>query len=189
MVERIKEVVATGQKVLTFCHSPKAVQRFAAELEKASIPTVVLHGEISQKQRTHDLRAEFRFGDTPALLATHGVARTGLNIPEASWVIFYDRDWSSTVERQAKARVLRPQQKNPVTVEYFMLPGSVDTYQAQMVEFKGEAADSGLDWATPTHSPSDFLHLDTVLGRFVDDIAKQLGVTRHEVRDYLRKAA
>ena len=44
-------------------------------------------------------------GEVPVLVATKGVARTGLNIPEASRVIFFDRAWTSSTEDQAACRV------------------------------------------------------------------------------------
>jgi Helicase conserved C-terminal domain/SNF2-related domain len=189
VIQRIQERIAENDKVLVFCHSPKAVKRLHQLLSQQDIESVVMHGEISQGRRTRDLQGEFRLGDVPVLLATKGVARTGLNIPEANAVLFYDRDWASFVERQAKARVLRPQQKKPVTVEYFHLPGSVDVYQAQLVSYKSDAADSGLDWATPTQDPQSFLHLDTVLGRFVEDLGESFRVGRHNVKEIISPLA
>ena len=77
--------------------------------------------------------------------------------------------------------------KKVVAIDYIHLPGSIDDYQAQMVAFKGDAADSGLDWATPQKSNAEFAHLDTILGRFVEDIAALRGMTGTQLRDQLAR--
>jgi hypothetical protein len=65
------------------------------------------------------------------------------------------------------------------------LRGSIDDYQEQMVSHKGDAIRAGLDWCTPELDDVEFLHLDTLLGRFVGDLAGLMGCRTHEVRDRL----
>jgi hypothetical protein len=181
--------VADGHKVILFVRSPASAELFARQLRHRGIECAVMHGGVSQKERTRALRDDFRLGQVPVLVATLGVTQTGLNIPEADRVIFYGRDWSSKTERQAKARVLRPQQKRPVHVQLLHLPGSLDVYMAQMVAFKGNAADAGLDWATPEFDEEEFIHLDSLLGRFCEKLAGLLGCKPHELRERLGMAA
>jgi hypothetical protein len=73
-----------------------------------------------------------------------------------------------------------------VCVEKVHLEGSIHEYQAQMVNWKQTTADAGLDWGTPLPDGVEFLHLDTVLERFVDDLAKLRGQTRQQFRDLLK---
>lgn len=121
------------------------------------------------------------------LLATLGTTQKGLNLWQASEVILLSRSWSSTTEEQAIHRVLRPQQKNPVRVRYVHLAGGIDIYKDQLVEFKRDTAAAGLDWATPETEDADFLHLTTVIGRFVDDMARLHNVASHDVRKLLER--
>jgi hypothetical protein len=188
-VERITELVAAGHKIIVYAKRPALLELLAAEVGKKGIESVIVHGGRSIEERTAELRGRFRHGSVPVLFASLGCVRTGLNIPEADRVLFASRDWSATTEKQALARVLRPQQKGAVVAEYIHLPGSIDDYQGQMVEFKQDAADSGMDWATPQKEEEEFVHLDTILGRFVDDLAKLRGLKGHELRDYLSKHA
>lgn len=184
-VELCSRFASEGRKTIVFCHSPDAATALARLLEGASVESVVLHGKIAQADRTEALFNRFRMGSAPVLIATKGVARTGLNIPEASRVVFLDRAWTSSIEDQAMARVLRPQQKEAVEVHFLHLSGSLDDYQAQMVAHKREAAAVGLDWVTPSLASQDFLHMDTILGRF----AESVGVTAGSLRRGLAFAA
>lgn len=174
LLELCREFTKQGKKTIIFTERPHAAETIRDLLGAAGITAVVLHGEVQQKVRTRLLREEFRFGDAPVLIATKGVCKTGLNIPEASRVIFYDRDWSASVEDQALCRVLRPQQKDKVLCYYLHVRGSLDEYQGQMVEHKRDCSNAGLDWATPEFDQTEFLHMDTILSRFVDDIGMKM---------------
>jgi hypothetical protein len=187
-IERCVRHAADGHKTILFVRSPASAELFARELRARGIECAVLHGGISQPERTRALRDDFRLGEAPVLVATLGTSETGLNIPEADRIVFYVRDWTAKTERQAKARVLRPQQKRPVHVEYLCLPGSLDIYMAQMVAFKGNAADAGLDWASPEFDDEEFIHLDSILGRYCEAVAALLGCKAGELRERLAAA-
>ncbi len=184
-IERIVALVGEGHKVVFYAKSPAVLERLATELTERGIDSVVLHGGKSIESRTAELNARFRFGPVPVLLASLGCTQTGLNLYQGTRAIFYGRDWSAKTERQARARLLRPQQKERVEVEYLQLEGSIDDYAGQLVDMKADAADSGLDWATPEKADAEFVHLDTMLGRFVENLAKLRGVARQAVRDVL----
>ncbi|MBL4901015.1 MAG: hypothetical protein JKX76_15515 [Colwellia sp.] len=55
-------------------------------------------------------------------------------------------------------------------VEYLHLAGSLDLCCAQMVQWKLKAADAGLDFGDQVSDEEEFLHLDTILHRFCDDV-------------------
>jgi hypothetical protein len=182
LLQTVGGYAAEGHKTLVFVRSPNSVDLIVAELQKRGLEAVGMHGGISQKERTRALRDDFRLGRAQVLVATYGVAMTGLNIPEASRVVMYARDWANKTERQAMARVLRPQQKKAVHVAYIHIPGSIDDYMAQMSDMKGDAADAGLDWATPQFDDQEFVHLDTILGRFVEGLAELRGTSRDALK-------
>ena len=123
------------------------------------------------------------------MLATTGVAQAGMDLPEASRVVYYDRDWASKVEDQALARALRPQTAHDVVAEWIHLEGSIDEYMAQMVDFKRDCFKAGVDWCTPELADSEFLHMDTIVGRFVEGLAEMQGLKSFELRDKLKLLA
>lgn len=185
-VERLESLTGEGHKSVLFAQNPGLLDILENELLARGIECVVFHGNIPIKQRTGNLNARFRYGPAPVLLATYGVAKRGLNLYQADRVLLYDRDWSAKTEDQSIRRLCRPQQTQDVVAERLHLPGSIDIYQGQMVAFKRDAANSGLDWASPEMDDVDFLHIDTLLGRFCEDLAKLHQVPQHELRKMMK---
>lgn len=189
-VGRLAELAAGGHKTIAYAHSPETVEMLAADLRALhGIESVVLHGGITAAKRHAMLNDRFKRGPVGTLLATIASTSAGLNIPQADKVLFYDRDWTASAEAQALARVLRPETNHPVTAEFLHVKGSADEYQAQMVAFKKEAAAVGVDWAVPEMDDVAFEHIDTILGRFVADLAAMRGTKGHLLRQELRKRA
>ncbi len=175
-LDRLTALTREGHKTILFAHSPGVLEFFHTHLARRDIDSVRFHGGIPIAQRVADLDRCFRYGDVPVLLASTGACQTGYNLHQADRVLVYDRDWTPKTEQQACARVLRPQQQRDVEIEFLHLEGSIDSYQAQMVEHKAGAVRAGLDEGDDTCDASDFLHLDTILGRFVADIEARLGL-------------
>jgi hypothetical protein len=188
VLDRLAQNTAEGHKTILFLDSPGGAELIARHLEARGVGAVVLHGGIPVPERTRLLDSRFRFGGCPNLIATLGTTQTGLNIPQASRAIFLNRSWTAKAEDQALGRLLRPQQKCRVQCEFVHVEGSLDVYQAQMVGHKGDTARAGLDWATPEMDGVEFLHMDTLLGRFAEDLAKLRGCGRHELRKRLAAA-
>jgi SNF2 family DNA or RNA helicase len=186
-VDTLERLTNEGHKTIFYAHNPGLVELISRELNKRGIDNMTLHGDKPIGARTKELNSRFRFGDCPNLLATLGCVQAGLNLWQADRGLFYDRDWMAKTEMQALRRMLRPQQKRDVLAYYLELPGSIDSYQDQMVSFKKTTAVSGLDWGTPDNDDVEFLHLDTILGRFCTDIAAMRGVERHKLREYLEQ--
>lgn len=189
-VTRLAELAEEGKKVIFYADSPGLLNLVNDRLRQDhDIDGVLFHGERNIKERTRDLDERFRFGPAPILMASLGVTQAGLNIHQAEVSLFYNRSWSAKTEAQALARLLRPQQKKDVVAEFLHLPGSVDLYQAQMVEMKQDASDAGLDWATPTTDDMEFLHIDTIIGRFASDYAQGIGIHMFDLRKHLAGGA
>ena len=185
-IDEIERLTAAGKKTVLYAENPGQVELLYRHLAERGVEAVRFHGQIPVKQRTQELNRRFRFGDCPNLLATLGVTQKGLNLWQAEEEILLSRSWSATVEEQAIARLLRPQQKKHVRVRYVQLPGGIDSYKEQLVNFKKDSARAGLDWGTPETEDVDFLHLDTVLNRFAEDVAKLHNIKRWDLSRYLQ---
>lgn len=190
VLNRVAELTKAGHRWILYMKNPEQVEMFAKLLrDQHGIDCVQLHGGISIEARTRDLNSRFKKGDVPGIVATKAVAQAGLNLPMADRVLFYDRSWRHKDESQAMRRVLRTQQKRHVVVEYFHLAGGIDEYQDQMVAFKKDVAEAGLDWAEPEMDDVEFLHLDHIMERFVEDLAERFGKDSRDFRRQLMEAA
>ncbi|GAB1405318.1 DEAD/DEAH box helicase [Lentimicrobium sp.] len=75
-------------KVLVFVRTKVRAGRVQAALKRAGIHSMVMHGDVEQKERAHTLD-RFRNGDFKVLVATDVSAR-GIDIPNVEYVINYD---------------------------------------------------------------------------------------------------
>lgn len=190
VVGRLGQLAAEGRKTICYAHSPDTVELLARELRRQhGLDAVVLHGGLTAAVRHKLLNDRFKHGSVETMLATVGVTQAGLNVPQGDRVVFYDRDWAARAEKQCLARVLRPETMHEVTAEFVHIRGSADEYQAQAVAFKSDCYSAGLDWATPELDGADFVHIDTMLGRFVEDLANLRGMKPWDLREQLRRAA
>jgi hypothetical protein len=180
-IERVKHWIAGGRKVILYAESPEVLKRLHHELAGQGIDSVLFTGQQDIQKRAKALNDEFRYGSAPVLLSSW-VGQRGLNLEQAGAVIFYERSWSATVEEQAIYRTQRPRQTLKVVVEYLHLAGSIDVYCAQLVEWKQKAADAGLDFGDQCGEEEEFLHLDTLLHRFCDEV---LNMSVHEAKELL----
>lgn len=187
VVNRTVELAA-DRKLVVYAKSPALLELLSRELATCGVQSVLYHGEIGKKQRRRDLQ-RFRHEEVNVLLASFGVTRAGLDLYQAEHAIFASRLWSQTQEDQAVYRLLRPQQTRQVRVEKPHLRGGIDLYMDQLVSWKASAANAGLDWAAPMGEDVEFLHLDQVLGQFVEGLARMHDMKSYEFREWLKEAA
>jgi len=178
-IERLRQLDESGATTLCYFESPDNVVLVANGLRKLGIDTLEYTGKRNPGQRSHDLNTRYRTGQCRTMLLTFGVGSRGLNLPEASHVVFFDRMWSPRQEQQGLFRALRPGRIGRLAVIYAHLAGSVDLYKAQMVAFKQDAANAGLDFAEPEFRPDEFTHWITIL----DDFCKTVEMGRAELQE------
>lgn len=187
IIDELERETQEKNKTILYVEYPGLLKVISKELNARGIDNMLFHGQLPIKKRTQELNQRFRNGDCPILLASLGVTQKGLNLPQANRETLGSRSWSATEEEQAIKRALRPQQKRKVLVRYAHLPGSLDEYKAQLVRFKQDTVRVGLDWATPEMEEVEFLHLDTVLNRFCEELAGLRNINRQDLREYLAK--
>lgn len=190
LIDRAVQMTEQKRKTLMFVQSPDLAELLAQRVRAAcGVKPLVLHGGMPIQARYELLRNRYRKGDQAVVMATFGVTQAGLNLPETESVILGARMFTAKAERQAIARALRPENAHDVDVEYVHIAGSADDYLAQMVAFKGAALDEALDWASPKFDASEFVHMDTIVGRFIQDLAERKGLSMHDLRTQIKQAA
>jgi hypothetical protein len=188
VLDLAESLALDGSKSIVYAEHPELLELYHAELTRRGIPCLTYHGGHTITSRTRKLNQRFRNGDDMVLLASLGITQRGLNLPQAHRGIMGSRMWLNTMERQAIYRMCRPQQQRKVVVDYGHLPGSLDIYKHQMVSYKADAERAGLDWGTPTMQEGEFLHLTTIIYRFVQDIARLRNIEPRALREALKSS-
>lgn len=185
LIARLAELAGQGKKAVCYVANPGMADLLVQHLRAQGVDAIPFHGEMPIVERTRLLNDRFRFGDCPIMVAALGVTQTGLNLYQASHAIFACYGWSSAVIRQAMARLLRPQQTERVQFEFMALEGSIDTYQRQACDWKGDTSDAVLDFLAQAHSENEFKHMDQILDDFVRSLAERHSMTPREFREQL----
>jgi SNF2 family DNA or RNA helicase len=131
--ERIKDVVASGQKVLVFTSYTEGITRHKKTLGDQA---VTITGADNAKQRMAAMDAFQKDPSVTVALCNLIAGGVGLNLTAATHVIFQDLDWVPANHLQAEDRCYRIGQDKQVTVEYLLANGTLDTYIARLLEAK-----------------------------------------------------
>ena len=168
-LDLIERQVKQGLRPIVFARNPVVLHRLSAELNKRNITNLVFTGEETIDKRIVKLNARIREGNDEVMLASLGVTQDGLNLPQLNSVIFYNRSYSSRTEYQSIYRLIRPQQKNQVSVNFLHLKGSIDQYMAQLITWKTLASEAGLDYGEQNNQ-GEFTHFNAFIYRFINSL-------------------
>lgn len=146
---RIKEVInildEIDSKVIIFSKFVPDIIKLAEEFDKANIKYVTYYGEIQQKDREKRIEDFKTKPEIKVFLAQPACASTGLNLQEASTMIFYSNDFNADFRWQAEARIHRNGQKNRCTYIDLITPKTIDEYILQNLKNKKGLANNTLD--------------------------------------------
>jgi superfamily II DNA/RNA helicase len=84
----VRELVGGRGRTVAFTRTKHQAKRLAAALSRSGVPSVDLHGNLSQQQRERNLAA-FRAGDVRVLVATDIAAR-GIHVDDINLVVHVD---------------------------------------------------------------------------------------------------
>lgn len=124
-------------KILVFAHHIKILDALDSFLEMKNVRCVRIDGGVPTTRR-ESIVDEFQSDDDVrvALLSLR-VASTGITLTAADTVLFAELLWVPSVLAQAEDRAHRIGRVGPVSVEYLIVPGSLD--DAMMTSLHGKA--------------------------------------------------
>ena len=131
--ERIRDVLATGQKVIVFASYTEGVTRHQRSLGARAVR---ITGADTAAQRMAAMDAFQTDPQVQVMLCNLIAGGVGLNLTAATHVIFQDLDWVPANHLQAEDRCYRIGQTRQVTVEYLLASGTLDDYIARLLEAK-----------------------------------------------------
>lgn len=120
----VQEKFSSGEKVILFSQYVESLKEIKENL--IDIEAEIYHGSLGEQEKDSVLE-RFKSAESPKLLLMSlRAGGVGLNLPEASTVILFDRWWNPALEEQAIARADRFGRKNILHVFKFIVSDSVE---------------------------------------------------------------
>lgn len=127
----------TEEPVVVFSQFKGAIRILEERCKKSGISLVTFTGDTKEKDREANIRT-FQDGRAQVFAGTIAAGGVGITLTRASTVVFLDRAWSPSMNRQAEDRLHRIGQKNAVQVIDFIARGTIDSKRIQQIEQKWE---------------------------------------------------
>lgn len=166
IIKLTSEYANQRKKIIVYSERPELQILLHKELTRVGVRSLVFTGEQPVQKREEILR-DFKVRNYSVLLATTSVGGTGLNIPQASVIIFADQSWTPAIHEQAIARVCRPQQREKPKVLKLYNRGMIDEYMKQMMDFKQEGIEEAIDWQAHSFDPDKWLDFRDMTYRYL----------------------
>jgi SNF2 family DNA or RNA helicase len=147
-VEKIEEIVSTGEKVVIFTEYLGSLDLFESALSDLRISYVRIDGSTQGRQELVD---QFNQGSPMVALCSLKACSHGITMTAANHVIHVSRWWNPAVEEQATDRVHRIGQERTVYVYNIQVENTLEERIADILERKRDLVDGimGTDSWTP----------------------------------------
>lgn len=139
----IRKRVKLREKTVIFCRFTSEIQAIQEYLEKIKVGHEVLTG--STKDRSSILTSFKEDPDSLFFLAQIKAGGVGITLTSANMAIFYSTGYSLIDYEQAKARIHRIGQKEPVTYLHLIAKDSIDEVIYNALRSKKDIADLFVD--------------------------------------------
>jgi SNF2 family DNA or RNA helicase len=134
-VLQILEDAPDDKQFVIFSQYRGAIDLLGARLAARGITHFALTGNTPQSERDQGVE-DFQHSKTRCVIGTIKAGGVGITLHASSTVIFLDRDWSPSVNRQAEDRVDRIGQKHNVQIIDLIAPNTVDLGRHQRIDKK-----------------------------------------------------
>ena len=145
VINFVNDIMEIEESVVVFCHHRAIHDLLHQSLSKYN-PSSIIGGQ-TDKLRENEI-TRFQKGNTKLMIAGLRAGNVGINLNNASYVIFADLDWSPAIHRQAEDRLHRIGQKNTVFAYYLVGNGTLDEHVADILVDKSYEIDTILDAKT-----------------------------------------
>lgn len=132
----MEKVIDNPEKqFVVFSESKQVIYLLANRLTAARVSRVILTGDTSQSERELAIE-QFQAGKARVFAGTIQAGGEGITLTAASTVIFLDRTWNPSKNKQAEDRCHRIGQKNAVQVIDIVARDTVDGGRLQQIQLK-----------------------------------------------------
>lgn len=139
-VEYIASLVEQGEQVVAMAWHKNVVAALAAGLAGEGVSSVQVVGGLSSEAKA-DAQDTFRAGKADVLIGNVTAAGTGLNLDNATQLVFVQLPWSPGDLVQASDRIYRVTQKNACTIHVLNGLDTIDDRMWAVLNAKAEVVD------------------------------------------------
>ena len=136
------ELDAEDRQIVIVSEWAEMLGLVAKELDGIGIRHVTLTGKSGSITQRNSVISSFRTLQVRVLLMTLTVGGVGLDLPEASVMVFCEEWWNPAKMAQAAARMTRDDSKTHVTAIHLLVRGSLEEGVKAIAERKGEMVES-----------------------------------------------
>jgi SNF2 family DNA or RNA helicase len=135
LMELLADTPLDSEPVVVFSQFKGSIRMLKERCEKAKISIATLTGDTPSAERTRAIQG-FQAGKYQVFAGTIAAGGVGITLTRASTVVFLDRAWSPSSNKQAEDRLHRIGQKNAVQVIDIMARNTVDLGRRTQIERK-----------------------------------------------------
>ncbi|RPJ60680.1 MAG: DEAD/DEAH box helicase [Acidobacteria bacterium] len=136
LVEEIRDLVASGHKVLVFANFLAALDGAMEDLDQIGVRYLVMTG--ATRDRAELVRQFQSDQQVQVFLMTLKTGGLGLNLTAADYVFIYDPWWNRAAENQAIDRTHRIGQANAVFTYRLITRGTIEEKMLELQKIKGQ---------------------------------------------------
>jgi SNF2 family DNA or RNA helicase len=126
--EHLAERLAGGEdRVIGFFHHREVADAMVTQLQLAEIDAGVIRGDTPGPTRTK-LIDRFDAGRLSVLLLQSQSGSLGLNLQSCHYAAIVEPDWTAAVSEQSIGRLYRAGQVKDVTIDFLLIPDSLDEH-------------------------------------------------------------
>jgi SNF2 family DNA or RNA helicase len=145
MAEDIKNAVEQDEKVIVFSQYTETILALKARMIGEEIPCGTLTGSDKMDVRQKAIDDFEKDDKTKVLILNIDAGGIGINLTQASIVMFADMDWFPGIHEQAEDRAHRIGQKGTVNVYYYVCPKTIEEDIVRLLNSKKGVIDQILD--------------------------------------------
>lgn len=123
------------QQIVVFSQSKQAIRLVKARMDRMKVSCIEFTGDTTPEDRTQAVK-DFQAGNVRVFAGTIAAGGEGITLTAASIVVFLDRAWNPSRNRQAEDRLHRIGQKNAVQVIDIVAKDTVDAGRLQHINLK-----------------------------------------------------
>jgi SNF2 family DNA or RNA helicase len=143
-LERVQEYHALGRRQVVFSQFRTVLVEFEDRLTKAGLRVARMDGSTPEGKR-NEIRTNFyrAKGEEPKwdiVLCHYKTGGAGLNLTSATVTHILDEEWNAGKRDQAYGRSHRLGQTEETDIHVYRIPGTVDTFMANLISLKEKLA-------------------------------------------------